>query len=50
MNTGINSDYGKRIISAIADGPSVSFPTPYVGLLGEDGGLYIYNGSERKAM
>ena len=42
MNTGINSDYGKRIISAIADGTSVSFPTPYVGLLGEGGGEISY--------
>ena len=50
MNTGINSDYGKRIMNAIADGTSISFPTPYVGLLGEGGGLYIYNGSEWKAM
>lgn len=42
MNTGINSDYGKRIMNAMADGTSVSFPTPYVGLLDESGAEISY--------
>lgn len=37
MNTGISSEYGKRIMNAIADGTTMSFPTPYVGLLDENG-------------
>lgn len=42
MNTGINSDYGTRLMNAIADGTSISFPVPYVGLLDANGAEISY--------